>query len=101
MDYIMASRMIHFSSNCNLANIQINCSHQWEIPDFGTWIKANKGKWLDGPTFSTVEPIQLLAMCGHLSRIVMQHLLLWQASLFHSAAGVFKTLVTVIVRLAW
>ena len=58
----MSSRTIQYSSNCNVEKIQINCSHQWEIPDFGTWIKENKGKWKDGPVFSPVEPnhLQLL-----------------------------------------
>ena len=54
----MATRMIHYS-NCDLNNIQIQCSRQWEIPNFGTWITANQGKWLDGPEFSPSRGIQL------------------------------------------
>ena len=52
------TRMIHHS-NCDLNNIQIQCSRQWEIPSFGTWITANQGKWLDGPEFSPIQGIQL------------------------------------------
>ena len=54
----MASKTVRYS-NCNLENIQVRCSRELVIPDFGTWIESNQGNWLDGPVFSPIQGVQL------------------------------------------
>ena len=45
-------------SECQIDQLQIKASHQWYIPNFGIWVDENK-TWLDGPTFSPFQGIQL------------------------------------------
>ena len=45
-------------SECQIDKLQIKASHQWNIPNFGIWMDEKK-TWLDGPTFSPFQGIQL------------------------------------------